>query len=627
MANIPDPSLVPADAPFFVGRERERRLLGDRLRAALDGRGGLALVGGAAGIGKTALARVVGDEAAARDIHVLAGRCYDLADAPPYGPWRDLLAGGPAATGLSSSAPVAGAFPDDMPSQMALFAHIRDSLGALASQQPLLLVLEDLHWADPASLDLLRFLGHAAHAAPLLILATYRGDELDRAHPLYRIFPALVRDADATRIDLHPLAEDDIRALVHARYALADADERRLVAYLTVRSEGNPLFLGELARTLEEEGFLRQGDDGWGLGDLSRARVPLLLRQLIDRRLMRLGAEAERLLALAAVIGQEVSLTLWQAVSGGDEETLLDLIDRAVAARVLDEVEEGTAIRFAHALIREALYEGTPLSRRRTWHRQVAEAMAATPTPDPDAVAYHFERANDVRAAPWLIAAGERAERTFAWVTAAALFEAALALMKRTEGDTEERGWLLLHSSRLLRYVDIAKARGFAEEAVVLAQAVHAGALAAYARFQYGLLDCLEGDAVRGLPELEASAAAITALTEAEREAYAAHAGAIGAAAGAAWDGTVVMWLANVGRYREARERGEHLVAEAEQENVERLQWPHDLFLGLGHADAALGMPNEAAAMLATAHANYLRVGHYVGASIASVRMVVNVAL
>jgi hypothetical protein len=212
-------------------------------------------------------------------------------------------------------------------------------------------------------------------------------------------------------------------------------------------------------------------------------------------------------------------------------------------------------------------------------------------------------------------------------VTAAALFEAALALMKRTEGDTEERGWLLLHSSRLLRYVDIAKARGFAEEAVVLAQAVHAGALAAYARFQYGLLDCLEGDAVRGLPELEASAAAITALTEAEREAYAAHAGAIGAAAGAAWDGTVVMWLANVGRYREARERGEHLVAEAEQENVERLQWPHDLFLGLGHADAALGMPNEAAAMLATAHANYLRVGHYVGASIASVRMVVNVAL
>jgi hypothetical protein len=116
MANVPDPSLVPADAPFFVGRERERRLLGDRLRAALDGRGGLALVGGAAGIGKTALARVVGDEAAARDIHVLAGRCYDLADAPPYGPWRDLLAGGPAATGLSSSAPVAGAFPDDMPS-------------------------------------------------------------------------------------------------------------------------------------------------------------------------------------------------------------------------------------------------------------------------------------------------------------------------------------------------------------------------------------------------------------------------------------------------------------------------------------------------------------------------------
>jgi len=366
-------------------------MLRDQLRAALDRRGGLVLIGGAAGIGKTALARAIGEEASLQDVCVLTGRCYDLAETPPYGPWREILGDAPAVPGVALPAPFTADAPaDDMPSQMTLFARVRDFLTA---QQPLLLVLEDLHWVDPASLDLLRFLSHSARAAPLLLLGTYRGDELDRAHPLYQIFPALVREADVTRVDLAPLASDAIRSLVRARYALADADERRLAAYLTVHSEGNALFCVELLRTLEEEGFLHLRDGDWTLHDLTRARVPLLLRQVIDARLARLGAEADHLLAVAAIIGPEAPLDLWATVSDTEEDVLLDLAERAVAARVLDETADGKAVWFAHALIRDSLYEGMLAPRRRVWHRRIAEAIAATLQPDPHAVAHHFHQA------------------------------------------------------------------------------------------------------------------------------------------------------------------------------------------------------------------------------------------
>ncbi|MDQ2784194.1 MAG: AAA family ATPase [Chloroflexota bacterium] len=448
MASAPDRSRV----PLLVGRERELAVLRDRLDAALDRHGGLTLIGGAAGIGKTALARTIGEEASLQNVCVLTGRCYDLAETPPYGPWREILGDAPSMPGLSLPAPFTADAPAaDMLNQMMLFARVRDFLIALAAHRPLLLVLEDVHWVDPASLDLLRFLSHSMHAAPLLILSTYRGDELDRAHPLYQIFPALVREADATRVDLAPLTSDDICSLVHARYALADEDARRLAAYLTVRSEGNALFCVELLRTLEEEGFLYLRDGDWMLHDLTRARVPLLLRQVIDARLARLGAEADHLLAVAAIIGPEAPLDLWAAVSDTEENVLLDLAERAVAAHVLDETADGNAVRFAHALIRDSLYEGMLASRRRLWHRRIAEAIAATPHPDPHAVAHHFNQADDARAVEWLVKTGEEAQRTYAWVTAAQRYEEALALIPDSDANSHARGWLQFSLGRMRR--------------------------------------------------------------------------------------------------------------------------------------------------------------------------------
>jgi len=208
--------------------------------------------------------------------------------------------------------------------------------------------------------------------------------------------------------------------LVAARYHLSARDAARLVAYLRARAEGNAFYTMEVLRALEEEGALREVWPGheWALDDLGTVPLPMLLRQVIDGRLLRLGPEARPLLTLAAVIGAETPIDLWLALAGVDEPALLTLIERAMEARVLDESGAGKSVRFHHALIRDALYTGMPAARRVRLHLRVGEALLAGAEPDPDAVAYHLRQAGDARAAQWLIRAGERAQRAAAWLIA-----------------------------------------------------------------------------------------------------------------------------------------------------------------------------------------------------------------
>ena len=408
--------------PPLVGRDRERALLSTQLAAALAGEGSLVLIGGEAGIGKTALAEALCVEASERGALVLVGRCYDLTATPPYGPWLEVFARYPAGDDLPPLPPLLArrGRVGEVADQEELFAQAREFLAGVAEQRPLVLLLDDLHWADPASLALLRVVARDLAALSALVLVTYRAEEVGRHHPLYRLLPQLVREARAARLDPRRLAADDLRALVRARYPLPAADEARLVAYLEAHAEGNPFYTGELARALEEAAVLRSAAGGWALGDPVEVRLPTLLRQVIDDRLERLGEAAVALLAVGAVIGQEVPLDLWRGVAGVVEEALLDVIERAAAAQVLDATPTGA--RFRHALIREALYEGVLPARRAGWHRRVGEALAATPRPDPDAVAHHFQGAGDARAAEWLIRAGERAWSSGAGLSAAECF-------------------------------------------------------------------------------------------------------------------------------------------------------------------------------------------------------------
>jgi len=194
----------------LAGRERERNLLRAHWRDAVAGRGGLIVIGGEAGVGKTALAEELLREVATVGT-VLIGRCYDLIETPPYGPWREALAALP--TLLSHPALPSALVSADgdgviVAGWEATFAQARAALAARAVERPLAILLDDLQWADPASLDLLRALGRHLVGLPILLLATCR-DELSRRHPLFQLLPILVREAGALQLPLRMRQKSD----------------------------------------------------------------------------------------------------------------------------------------------------------------------------------------------------------------------------------------------------------------------------------------------------------------------------------------------------------------------------------------------------------------------------------
>ena len=219
----------------------------------MDGRGQLALLGGEAGVGKTTIAEALCREAADRGALAIVGRCYDLTDTPPYGPWLDAF-GGYQAEGDLPPPPAAftptGAA-DLITTRSALFDGVRYFVATLAEHRPFVMLLEDLHWADPESLDLLRIVAREAASRALLVLVTFRGDELASTDPLYRLLPVLERESGARRLELRRLHPEALHELVATRYRLTEANSARLVTPGYAEAGGNPCFTQQLLRALE----------------------------------------------------------------------------------------------------------------------------------------------------------------------------------------------------------------------------------------------------------------------------------------------------------------------------------------------------------------------------------------
>ncbi len=579
--------------PRLVGRSRELLVLRAQLAEALAGNGSVVVLGGEAGIGKSTLADTLGREASDAGALVLAGHCYDFTETPPYGPWGELIE--LFAAGLTQlPAPAASAVPQltHGTSHAALYGEVRDFFFSIAHERPLVLLLEDVHWADAESFELLRFFARQLSSVPILLLITYRNNEISRAHPLHRLVPLLVREALAVRIDVSPLTNDAVRALIDDGYRLPEEQAARLATYLQQRAEGNPFFVVELLRALEGSVLQPDGETGWTLGSLEQTRIPTLLRQVIDQRLSRLGEDAEALLAIAAIIGQVVPLDLWENVSGAPGPALLDVVEHAIGANVMDATEDGTAARFTHALIRDSLYDSVLPPRRRSWHRQIGEALAATgSTADPDEVAYHLNQAGDRRAVEWLVRAGERAQRAFAWRTAAHRFEAALALVEIDPTAQNERGWLRFRLALLLRFEQPVAGVALLEAAERIGRSTNDQALVAYARFYQGMLRCQADDLRQGIAAEEAGITMLDALSADDRARLFAIDTTADPLDSQNGRGELTLALAENGRLQAARALGEQIVSLSENETAGSRG---DSFYGLGYAYAALGLPEMA---------------------------------
>lgn len=374
----------------MVGRHRARAALADALAAATDGSPRLVLVAGPAGMGKTSLVESF-QQGLAPDVVVLGGACTAVADVgftPLFAACRRLAARlGPerAAAVLASAPALAAAVGMAGPGvgerrvsdHQAVFADVLHVLGTAGSGRPVVLVLEDLHWADADTVSLLGFLARTLTHEPALVIGTYRSDEIDRGHRLRPLLRELARADRATLLELDPLGRAELEELAVRRgHHLDPATLDELVR----RSEGNPFFAEEL---------LEAGVD---------AGLPPAVEDLLLGQIEVLPAEVGEVLRVASVAGRAVPPELLVALVDEDGPVLDDALRAAVAARFLDVDDEGR-LRFRHALLAEAASSTLLPPERRRLHRRLAEALesGAVPglVPSRAELAHHWREAGD----------------------------------------------------------------------------------------------------------------------------------------------------------------------------------------------------------------------------------------
>jgi DNA-binding NarL/FixJ family response regulator len=387
----------------FVGRTGEIGELGRALEATRAGTGQTVLIAGEAGIGKTRLASEVARLARRAGFEAFVGRSIDLVGTQlPYLPFAEALR--PLGEPWRAGRQAAG-------SQLRVFEATLELLTGAAAAAPVLLVLEDLHWADTSTLDLVVFLAHNLHERPVLLLATYRADEPASAGRMLRLADGVRRSGSALVLELGPLGRDELAALlaVRAGACLPAAVTDTIVA----RSEGNPLFAEEL--------LAATGD---GSGELPRG-----LRDLLLQRVARLDHPAQALLRLAAAAGREVRYPLLRATAELAEEELRDSLRQVVDHGILLAERETGSFRFRHALLAEAVYATILPGEREELHARLAGELARNGMAGAAELAPHWAAAGrPAEALAASVAAARQAEAVSGLAEAHTHLERALAL-------------------------------------------------------------------------------------------------------------------------------------------------------------------------------------------------------
>jgi predicted ATPase/class 3 adenylate cyclase len=472
---------VPASG--YVGRQAERGRLTELWAQARAGPLRLALLSGEAGVGKTRLATHMALELRGEGATVLYGRCHEDLSVP-YQPWSQalghLVKEAPRAVldshvnshggNLVLLVPTLGDRLPDVPSvrqsdpetdRYLLYAAAAGLLGTAGEDEPVLLILDDLHWADSSTVSLLRHVVTQASVTGVMVIGTYRDSDLSRDHPLTALLADLHRDQGGERIKLTGLESQDVLALMEALAGQElDEDGRELSLEVTNETAGNPFFAGEILRHMIESGAIAQGSDGrWGLrSSIADLGLPQSVREVVARRVERLGEQSQQILTMAAVIGRTFDVELLNLLVEVDEEELLDALESGVQASLLTESRERVGrFSFAHALISHALYDALGTTRRGLLHRRVAEALEQLCSQAPgerlvselsEAVgsaggsaailAYHWREAGDMdRTVHYLLMAAERAGRGGAEAEAVTLYNQTLELIP--EDDAKRR--------------------------------------------------------------------------------------------------------------------------------------------------------------------------------------------
>jgi tetratricopeptide (TPR) repeat protein len=477
-----------AQAPDMARRQRSADPVGTAhppvgvylgaLTAVAGGQGRILLLVGEPGVGKTRLAQQIALMAPARGFCVFTGRCYEPQQRVAYYPFLEALAEAASLAQGSLLTSVAERWPevarllpdqaamapapiqvDDGNAQQRLFWQVSELLGTLSERAPVAVLLDDLHWADRASLDLLQHLTRRLRERPILLLGTAREVEAQHQHPLLEALSDLRREELLEQITVRPLAADETSALIGAALGGTDgaAGEAPIVApelaaRIYARSEGNAFFIRQLAKALNEQDELQFVGGQWRLSatnasaSVSLVETPESIRAVIGLRLARLTPLTQDVLREASVLGQLFVFGELQDMSHRDEREVEEALEEATRAGI---VREGARDRyhFNHALTRDTLYAELSARKKRRFHRSAADTIERMPDHERRAaeLSYHLRAAGEgERALPYALLAGDQAETVYAHSEAEHHYRAVLALAQELadtarEAETLER--------------------------------------------------------------------------------------------------------------------------------------------------------------------------------------------
>jgi class 3 adenylate cyclase len=459
----PLPAVLRSVPPVsYVGRLGERGMLEEALVLARDGARQVVLLCGEPGIGKTRLASYSAHRAHAEGVAVCWGPCSDEL-AVPYEPWIEVCSQlvehapqellerhckrhGGELSRLARNLPgrVQGlAEPqssDPETERYLLFSAVAGLLAEVAESVPVCVVLDDLHWADGQSVALLKHVVRTVEQGALHVIATYRDSDLGKDHPLTAVLADLRSVGGVQRVALHGLGVDEVAQIMTAVAGHdLEPDGLELAAEIARETDGNPFFVGEILRGLSESGALvfDEAAGRWNVDRSTAIALPESVREVIERRVERLGNEALEVLTQAAVIGRVFDLELLSWMLEIEESRVLDHLEAAVAASLLAESSERVGqFRFAHALVNQTLYEGLGATRRARMHQRVAQALEQLYGEDPGEhlteLALHWRLAavsvDKAKAANYALRAGQRALESLAPAEAVKLFADAVEL-------------------------------------------------------------------------------------------------------------------------------------------------------------------------------------------------------
>ncbi len=444
----------------LVGRKTEMSFLQERLDATLQGKGSVVFITGQAGIGKTRLAREARDHAIQRGCQWLEGK-YERAVSHPYKAWTEVVRSylhqsearslqslaGPYAAHLAKIVPeVAGGLEgpaeavrsDPESERLLLFEGLTQFFIHVSQEAPLVLFLDDLQWAP--SIELLHHLSQNIGNQRLLTLAAYRDDELKENPGLWRTVLAMNRNRLFHPLPVNPLEEKEVEQMVSQR--VEGASDSQLVEVVYHKTEGNPFFVEELLRLLQERKAIVHTEAGWQLKEPGSLETPESVKAVINEHLERLGKDAEELLRMASVIGREFPLGLLRELVDQSEETLIEVMDRCERAGLIDskQVPGEEMYSFTHDLMQEALYESIGSARRRRHHLRTGQAIeklyGTRLEARYDALAHHFFEGNSLeKAAEYGELAARRAISVHSYGKAVRLLEQTLDVQSALDPD------------------------------------------------------------------------------------------------------------------------------------------------------------------------------------------------